>query len=1072
MNRTRFLLPAVWIAFFASGTAGLVYEVVWARYLDLVLGGTAYAHIMVLAAYMGGLALGAWFFGRLADRFSEPLVVYAYLEMAIGLYALAFPTLFSLGSGFYLLLAEPLGTVGIGGVVNKFIISVLLLGPSTFLMGGTLPLLTRAVTALPERVGRRVSGLYFINSLGAVCGALIAGFILIPGLGVRATLTAAAALNIAIGISLLVAWRYGGLVRDRSDESLGEEPAGQVDLTRQSEKAGQGGGEFEGVAERRLALWAAVAVWGAGLSGMVVMVYEVSWIRLLSTILGSSTYSFTLMLAAFITGIALGSLVARWLARFTRPFLFFGVSQFLVGASLLLALPLYAGLPYIFLGLQSIAARTEGGYLVYEAVKYLFCLAVMLPPTLASGAALPLATDVAARLSRRVGQSVGRVYAVNTLGTIVGALLGGLVLLPVLGIKLTLEVGIVVNMAFGLWVLFLHPWVGAGRLRGLGMSAAALIVVYILVAPAWDLRALASGVFRERQDVGPIREQFKERISDLEVVFYEEDVNSTVAVLRRNENFSLIVNGKADASTYMRDSVTQTLIAAISAMMVPSAKRALVIGLGSGQTAGHLLQYPVQRVEVVEISPGVVRASRFFDHMNGRPLDDPRTVLVTQDAKTYLLTRPHARYDLILSEPSNPWIAGIGGLFTVEYFSAMKERLEPGGVMAQWIHTYEQNDETLGCVLLTFCEAFPYVTVWGMSVTDLVLVGSNEPVSWDFESSRTAFQRPGVAADLARISMGDLFTLLNQQLMSPLRVAEVTSLGGRLNTNNFPFLEYQAPRIFFLNTEATLHALFDERNWTLRNTGLELARYLEGREPTPAELVNSIDCIRDTGGMLPRLEASATAAWLEMEPDTPAGVEEAILTGYLSLKASVDKTAKLARDDPNNHRYLKMYAKALLDAYDLTRSVVYRADGLAAQLLEVLPRAAELVAEERKYYLYRLGQVFYDQGRYDETVETMTEVVDLLGASADPTGLLRLLQPGKEEIPANLGPTVDPRMPPDYVLIYLGRALLKLERYEEALEVFRRGYELNPRNPVVSFYFAELHKGFTSGRYFSLIPQR
>ncbi|MFC1500541.1 fused MFS/spermidine synthase [Candidatus Zixiibacteriota bacterium] len=206
MQRTRWFMPAVWGAFFISGVAGLVYEVVWARYLDLVLGGTSYAHIMVLAAYMGGLALGAWFFGRLADRFREPLVIYTYLEMAIGTYGLLFPLLFAAGSALYLFLTPWLGTTGLTGNLNRFLVSILLLGPSTFLMGGTLPLLAKAVSRIPRQTGTSVAGLYFINSTGAVFGALMAGFLLIPALGMSATLTTAAALNILVGIGLLTAW--------------------------------------------------------------------------------------------------------------------------------------------------------------------------------------------------------------------------------------------------------------------------------------------------------------------------------------------------------------------------------------------------------------------------------------------------------------------------------------------------------------------------------------------------------------------------------------------------------------------------------------------------------------------------------------------------------------------------------------------------------------------------------------------------------------------------------------------------------------------------------------------------
>ncbi len=842
MQRTRWFMPAIWGAFFISGMAGLVYEVVWARYLDLVLGGTAYAHIMVLAAYMGGLALGAWVFGRLADRFDEPLVIYTYLELAIGAYGLLFPILFTAGSALFLFLAPLLGSTGLTGNLNRFLVSILLLGPSTFLMGGTLPLLARAVSRFPRQTGTSVAGLYFINSTGAVTGALLGGFALIPVLGLSATLTIAAALNILVGIGLLSAWRLGwffsrtvgdedsvGEVEEGKGEGegVGEEDEGvgveekpiqadpgiavdDVDEEEPIDLESESAGEFLGIEQDILNLWARVVVWGAAISGFLVMVYEVAWIRMLSTILGSSTYSFTLMLAAFISGIALGSLIARRLSRYEKPFLFFGLSQLLIGVSLLATLPLYADLPFTFLKLQGVIARTETGYPFHEILKYLFCLAIMLPPTLASGAALPFATDVASRLKCQVGQPTGRVFAANTLGTIFGAMLGGLLFLPWLGVQLTLELGISVNIAFGLWVLSLNPNIPRRTMRAAYASGAVLLVVLLLM-PAWNLSAFASGVFRDRTHGGAEGEQYLAFVRDADVLFYEEDVNGTVAVLEQAGHTSLIVNGKADASDHLLDQFTQTMISAIPAMMVPDAERALIIGLGSGQTAGHLLRYPVEKVEVVEISAGVVEASRFFDEINGRPLIDDRVELITQDAKNYLLTRPDNRYDLILSEPSNPWIAGIGGLFTLEYFTTLKERLEPGGVVAQWIQVYEISDETLNSVLVTFTEVFPFVSLWGMSTTDLLLVGSAQPLTWNFEAAGAQFDLPGVKYDLEQLAVDDLFSLLPHQIMSPIRMAEFVVLGGRLNLDEFPFLEYQAPKAFYLNEQASLYLGYDER---------------------------------------------------------------------------------------------------------------------------------------------------------------------------------------------------------------------------------------------------------------------
>jgi len=1075
MQRRRLYVPAVWTAFFLSGAAGLVYEVVWARYLDLILGGTAYAHTMVLAAYMGGMALGAWFFGRLSDRLTQPLVAYTYLELAIGLYGLVFPTLFSLGSSLYLVLAGPLGTTGVLGVFNKLLVSALLLVPSTFLMGGTLPLLTRAVSRFPEDVGRRVSGLYFINSLGAVTGTLLAGFLLIRVLGNAATVTTAAAINILVGLGLLGAWRYGYLGEGRIEPLTAEEGTARADSEIIAERPAEGPDWPQD--RQRLALWYRVAVWGAGVSGLIVMVYEVSWIRLLSTILGSSTYSFTLMLAAFITGIALGSLVARRLARRVRPFLHFGAAEVLMGLAMLAALPLYAGLPFTFLKLQGVVTRTPSGYVVYETLKYLFCLGIMLLPTLASGAALPLATDAAARLSRRVGSPVGRVYAVNTLGTIIGALAGGLILIPGLGVKLTLELAIAVNLLFGLWVLGLHPAVTRRRIQQVAGLAAVLAVGYLLFVPGWDQRALATGVFREHRARGVAETEYASRLQRYEVLYYQEDVNGTVAVLRDRPTgaHSLVVNGKADASSYLGDQTTQTLIPAIPALMVPDARRALIVGLGSGQSAGHLLRYPVEKVEVIEISPGVVEASHYFDDINGRPLEDPRTELVTQDAKTYLLNRPDARYDLILSEPSNPWIAGIGGLFSLDYFRALRGRLEPGGVVAQWIHTYEQTDETLTSVLVTFGEAFPYVTAWSMSRSDLLLVGSTEPVEWDFEAAEELFQRPGVAEMLRRVGVCDLFTLLSRQRMSALRTAEAISLGGYLNTDNFPFLEYAAPRAFFLDATATLVTRFDERYRTLRNTDLFVADYLRGRLPTREELASFTGYYRHLGLEGEGLYRSALQAQLDRYPSDRTR-RFAIHAGLIQERAALQEAEDLYVSAPDSLEAVRLYASLLIDRYAGISSFLHPARELASAMLDRLPGLAEEVPkEEGTWYLYEAGKAAYDAGETERAVDLLQQTVDRLGIAADPTELFRSLVPvirslgGRAltpEMQEDLLPRVDPRTPPSEVLTYLGRALLEADRRDEARERFRDAYRLDPGNRVAAFYVVELDSSLASRRFF------
>lgn len=1088
MQRTRWFMPAVWGAFFISGMAGLVYEVVWARYLDLVLGGTAYAHIMVLAAYMGGLALGAWVFGRLADRLDEPLVIYTYLEMAIGAYGLLFPILFTAGSALFLFLTPLLGSTGLTGNLNRFLVSILLLGPSTFLMGGTLPLLAKAVSRFPRQTGTSVAGLYFINSTGAVAGALLAGFAFIPVLGLSATLTTAAALNIVVGVGLLSAWRFGWFFSApiRAEEYIGEgaeaaerEAEAAADLMEERATVGEvpmpaepgagmddvadeepidlekdkpinleseSAGEFLGLEPGILNRWAAVVVWGAAISGFLVMVYEVAWIRMLSTILGSSTYSFTLMLAAFISGIALGSLIARRLARYEKPFLFFGLSQLLIGVSLLATMPLYAELPFTFQKLQSVIARTEAGYPFHEILKYLFCLAIMLPPTLASGAALPFATDVASRLKCQVGQPTGRVFAANTMGTIFGAMLGGLFLLPWLGVQLTLELGISVNIAFGLWVLSLNPNIPRRTMQAAYASGGVLLVVLLLM-PAWNLNAFASGVFRDRTHGGVDTEQYLASVRSAEMLFYEEDVNGTVAVMEQGGYTSLIVNGKADASDHLLDQFTQTMISAIPAMMVPDAERALIIGLGSGQTAGHLLRYPVEAVEVVEISSGVVEASRFFDEINGRPLADDRVELITQDAKNYLLTRPDNRYDLILSEPSNPWIAGIGGLFTLEYFTTLKERLEPGGVVAQWIQVYEISDETLNSVLVTFAEVFPFVSLWGMSTTDLLLVGSAQPITWNFAAAEAKFELPGVKHDLEQLAVDDLFSLLTHQIMSPIRMAEFVVLGGRLNLDEFPFLEYQAPKAFYLNEQATRYLSYDERRRTMENSDLALTAYTDSRDPTPQELQRVERYLQRSGSMYPGLGPSATAAWLQVDPGDAEARAAALRNGVTGLLAATREAGQLLRTRPDDSAALRWYVELLLTTYDQLHSVLWEATELATPLLTYLPVAAEQYPELYLYYMYRLAQVEYDQGDYGSAEATLDLVINALG---------------------DMSRAGDSRVTLDTALTNLGRIMLKTGRHGEARSRFQEAYLVNRQNLAAIFYLVELDGELTSGRFFSI----
>ncbi|MFC1500542.1 hypothetical protein ACFL6T_05975, partial [Candidatus Zixiibacteriota bacterium] len=726
----------------------------------------------------------------------------------------------------------------------------------------------------------------------------------------------------------------------------------------------------------------------------------------------------------------------------------------------------YAKLPYFFLDLQSSIPRTDAGYRLFEAAKYLFCLLIMLPPTLASGASLPLAADVVARLRGNISQPVGRIWAVNTLGTIFGALGGGLLLLPMLGVELTLQIGIVINMALGIWILSLNPLLGRERIRKLAVGMAVLLIMFFGLSPAWDLRALALGAFHSRGDVAEARESFQTEYNIQNLIFYTEDINGTVATLQYEDNHSLVVNGKTDASTYIGDQVTQTLIAAIPALMVPDAKRTLVVGLGSGQTAGHLLSYPVSSVEIVEISPGVIEASHYFDTINGRPLEDPRTELIRQDAKTYLLTSPDSRYDLILSEPSNPWIAGIGGLFSIEYFTTLREHLELGGVVAQWIHSYQQTEETLTSVLMTFHEVFPYVSVWSLAPGDALLVGSPSPFIWDFNASQVMLERTAVKNDLNSIYIADLFTLLNRQMLGPLKVDEITSIAGPLNTDNSPYLEYHAPKAAFLRSESALFERNDERLTTLQNGGLALKNYLGGREPGVSELSGLVTFLGHVGVTDYRLMASAAAAWLKMDPLSAEASESAESWRIPEILEGIDAAARNVLDHPLEAQYVIEYADVLLSAYRQLRSCSYSADDIAMRLLEVLSWAADNVeAEEKGFYFFERSRIAWDLGLFDEAVITLEQTLDLLGLAADPDALAEMQAANLENTGEEGATSYETRAVPAVVLELYGRVLLKLGRFTEAQEAFWDSFRLLPDNPVAVYYFEELNRPDAASRF-------
>ncbi|MBN8246108.1 MAG: fused MFS/spermidine synthase [Verrucomicrobia bacterium] len=936
-------------SFFVSGVAGLLYQVVWTRYLALFLGHTSYAVVAVLAAFMGGLALGNAWLGSVADRVRQPLLMYAGLELGIGAFALVFPYYFQGIQGAFVGLVratEPAGTVRLG---IQFVFAALAILLPTVLMGATLPALTRYVTRSLGELRGRVAGLYAINSTGAVAGTIWSDWWLIPGVGLELTLRIGATLSIVVG---LVAWL---ICRATDDGDAADVP--------RPRDPGTPEGEVFTPAQLRLALW------GIGISGFVAMVYEVAWTRLLALSLGSSTHAYSLMLATFISGIAAGS---AWVARWKRPgatLEAFGWAELALAGTLFVSVWFYDLLPWWFVELSEVLSRNAGAFTLYELFQALICVGVMFVPAACLGATLPLASRVATSALSATGRSVGRVFAVNTLGTVLGAVAGGLVLLPNLGLARTFALGIALNALVGMAVLAAR-WKRPALVWG--VPAAVLVVAWLgasQVQTRWQ-KAFALGIWRAGIS-RPTAADYRAMVDSTDLRYYRDGAGSSVAVIANTlpsgvEQLSLRVNGKTDA-TSVGDMSTQVLMAHLPLLLRPQSTNALVVGLGSGVTAASLLQHPgMERVEVVEISPEVVEvAGLLFTNVNHDVLRNPRMHLAIEDAKSHLQTTPR-RYDVIVTEPSNPWMAGVAGVFSQEYYQHLRSRLNPGGVVAQWLQLYESNDRIADIVINTFASVFPSVGIWHVGPGDIVLLGAVDPPVADLQAMQRMVEEPAVRADLERVGFRSLASLLQLELIPQGDGAQVPEAfpDTPIHTDLHPVLEYAAQEAFFERAGS-------EKVFSLAETRVPRPRMLLSRlRPLAAldadDFRRSADLYRVSSLPDSTILRSQVRRWLDLAPGSFEALEW--LSGLDRNVPSPEAPAAMLASRPDFAAALEKHsvplmrtqALALLTVHRARRSAFYLPD---STLLETLLRSLiEHDPDRRRLHRANLAEVVWDRG--------------------------------------------------------------------------------------------------------------
>ncbi len=768
------------LLFLLSGTTALVYQVTWVRDLSLIFGASHQATSIVLASFMAGLALGGAAAGRRAGSVSRPLAVYGLLEIGIALFAAALPLLLGVVDAAYVAAARRAGGVTPGITLARIALSFGLLALPTSLMGATLPILVQFSVQRRAELGTRLAWLYGINTLGAAAGAVAAGFLLIPGLGVWRTQLVAVGANLAIGAAAL--WADARLHRSSAGAApsrapLAPEPAPEV--------------------ASPLAL--RLAFLGTAVAGACALALEVLWTRAISLAVGSTIYSFTVMLAAFLAGIWLGSwLCAAAPLRRIGEASQMGLCLVAIGVTSWLVSALIPHLPQLMVELNfSLYGDLQR---VRPGTALLIAWSVMLVPCVFMGAAFPLAVRARARLRAGTGEPVGDTVGLNTLGSIAGSLAAGFVLIPGPGLQRGMLLAGALDVAWGAIVLgaalSARPRPLPALVRAAAGTLAAAALAFPFLAPRWDVGVL--GAFTNNQIrryvQGGGRVDVGAALGGHRLLYFGEGSTSTVAVVERRGHRSILVNGRAEASDFLPDLEVEYLLGHLPLLLHAAPRNALVVGLGAGVTLGAVTAHEeLEAITLVEIERAVLEGARRFSDVNDAALDDPRLAIVIQDGRNFLATTPR-RFDVITADPIQPGTAGSAYLYTSEYYELAAGRLAEGGVMCQWWPASDLSNENFRSVVASFAAVFPHTQMW-QSTYDVILIGSARPVRVDPADLAGRIAQPRVARQLARIGLEAPLPFLAGFALEDAGVRRFAA-GAPRNTDDNVYLEFSSPLAF------------------------------------------------------------------------------------------------------------------------------------------------------------------------------------------------------------------------------------------------------------------------------------
>lgn len=1031
-----FPLP-LFVLFFFSGLAGLIHQILWIRSLHLILGATVLSVSVVTASYMAGLTLGSWFWGRYGERNKSPLKVYGWMEIAIGLYGLTLPLLFGgIGWARYSLL----GTLGLGFLGVAFLYSLLamaiLLFP-TFLMGGTLPIL--APLASREK---SVSALYTVNTLGGALGVLLSGFLLLPLLGLTLSIVVAALTNIITGIfALSLKKRLPEFQLPEKSKEEKEEPS-----KKPSPALGFLGLVF--------------------LTGFASLLLEVAWARVIAMLLGSSIYASTLMLALFLIGLGLGAWVGTAFfegpsrrARAVTVFLFLSM----MGSALTILF--YSYLPYLFL-LWYESFRTDPGLLL--PVKFMIAGLVILPVSLSLGVVFPLILKEYLNQRGHFSSSTGRLYAFNTLGAILGAFLSGFFFISLWGVKTAI---LVASLLLGLaCLLSLFVFGLSLRWRRIALPLTVGFMGYLLLfPPQWEKKLMVSGTSYyapttknlRTLDYRTFREGFEKNV---DLLYYREGLYSTVSVEKHKLHNTIFIknDGKVEGGIptakgrTRADMSTQMLLSHLPLIFRKDAREALVIGLGSGVTAGAVLVHPQVHLDCVEIEGAIVEALKkvpeFTPYLRGLFKNQKRVSLYIDDARGFL-NRPGKAYDVIISQPSDPWITGSSGLFTEEFFQMAAKRLGEKGLFCQWIQLYHLSPELFSSLVKTFSKVFPHTFIFKpYPAQEVLLLGSKSSFALDYSQLKEAFAQREIREDLERAGIKHPLGLYLLFLMGPEEIPALVEKAP-LNTDDNGWIETRAPLFRYSGKEGA------EIVRKMISRGSDLSRYLilPPKEKTQilVQLSTYLALIRRFPLALPLAERAF------MESKNPRLQK---LIGDICFLMGKEEEATKWWD-----RVLKIYPRDYSTLFGM--GCYYSYQGQMDRAREIFARVVKLysLSNEARYFLNLQKAENYSQGdRYRALQKTVWEVMlaklkKYLETSPSPKAakkkgprpLSLLIREGGHYIKEGnlteaflLVKELELRAPKRFETTFLkGFYLVKKGKYQQGLPLMTRGAQ-NPKAPM------------------------